>query len=372
MLVGGDVAPAIPACGIVDGGLETMFEYYRLNVEAIGGYLTTPAGDLEELRLADVVDQVAKREEKILARGRGARTDPVGYGAPGWRHRFDELHLDSRPMEVADAFVRSLRWRVRYYVSANVSWGGVYRFRHSPLPSQLSAALRRQVPHAAADLQPAAPPSPWAALFCVLPPQSCRLLPAPLRPMLADREGALRKIADAGGDMDAELAKKLAADAAELLQDGDRERGLTRLPLVFGNVDLSPAGAVLRMMVSGAAVKRKREHSVASRSMYSCGPAVTAAEESDRKYELGRDIVGLGALCGMLAPHSAATALGESKAPDVPGLEVDPVPDNRVGCAALVPTSSRVACGSLPGYEAPPPRLTARDRVDGGQAVYAV
>eukprot|EP01062_Namystynia_karyoxenos_P061708 TRINITY_DN5414_c0_g2_i1.p1 TRINITY_DN5414_c0_g2~~TRINITY_DN5414_c0_g2_i1.p1 ORF type:complete len:730 (+),score=213.47 TRINITY_DN5414_c0_g2_i1:75-2192(+) len=420
MLVGSDVAPAVPSTGIIDGGLETLFEHYRIHIDELGGYLISEEGDLALEPFARLMEHAAQREERVLARQLRAPprgTDPVRFGAPGWRQRYDEHCLEHRPADAADAYVHALRWRTRYFFTGEAAWEGAYAFRYAPLPSQLAAAARRapaQAQRSACCSGP--PPGPWVALLSVLPVQSAGLLPAPLAGLMTDASSPVRSAYPEVWEEDpharrglchgtallppappVQQLRELIAGRERQLSHAERERGRMRCPLLFAHSEETALGAAAAAAegllpplkpADASGAKRKRDDPDAGPPPKPAAAAAAAAGGTAARrsmfcwakegagaalLQVDADAAYLSGVCGSLAPAGEAAPIGGTHAPRVSGFDVEPVVGNKVACAALLPVPFRPPlCGQLSDFRAPAPHLTAKDRLSGQSTVYAV
>jgi 5'-3' exoribonuclease 1 len=101
---------------------------------------------------------------------------PLSQNHLGWynRHFFNNIEIKN----VCDEFVRSLKWTWLYYTSDTIpSWSYFYKYRNSPLPSDLinSESLKFINKH---TFEKSSPLTPLEQLLVVTPPQNANLLPS--------------------------------------------------------------------------------------------------------------------------------------------------------------------------------------------------
>ena len=204
MLLGNDFLPHSPSVYCGESAFDTLLDVY---VSAVlpHGYLT---GGLYEIQLRQLerlfrayaaVEAVRFRQHAIQA---GKMTPQEAataelYSAADrrcWRDvyiRTTSLKDEAGVTAACRAYVEGLRFVWRYYssISLQVSWSWYYPFHHAPLALDVADFLRAQGPDVqvtlAAPKLERRPPPPFSQLLCILPPTSRQLVPAVLRPVMA-------------------------------------------------------------------------------------------------------------------------------------------------------------------------------------------
>jgi 5'-3' exoribonuclease 1 len=116
-----------------------------------------------------------------------------------WREQFYEYYLgvnrsdieeyNKKRTEMVIAYFESLVFNLRYYIKGIPSWTWHYKYRNSPLPSDMAYVIQ----NVCKDLneikfEEGKPFTPLEQLSMVLPPQNKDLLPEVLRPVMTDLE----------------------------------------------------------------------------------------------------------------------------------------------------------------------------------------
>jgi 5'-3' exonuclease len=116
-----------------------------------------------------------------------------------WREQFYEYYLgvnrsdieeyNRKRTEMVIAYFESLVFNLRYYIKGIPSWTWHYKYRNSPLPSDMAYVIQ----NVCKDLneikfEEGKPFTPLEQLSMVLPPQNKDLLPEVLRPVMTDLE----------------------------------------------------------------------------------------------------------------------------------------------------------------------------------------
>lgn len=116
-----------------------------------------------------------------------------------WREQFYEYYLgvnrsdleeyNKKRTEMVIAYFESLVFNLRYYIKGVPSWTWHYKYRNSPLPSDMAYVIQ----NVCKDLneikfEEGKPFTPLEQLSMVLPPQNAELLPEPLRPIMTELE----------------------------------------------------------------------------------------------------------------------------------------------------------------------------------------
>uniref|UniRef100_A0A6C0K7D9 Xrn1 N-terminal domain-containing protein n=1 Tax=viral metagenome TaxID=1070528 RepID=A0A6C0K7D9_9ZZZZ len=174
-----------------------------------------------------------------------------------WKAKYYEyfLGIDAQNMtaynegrtQIVVNYLESLVFTLRYYLQGCPSYDWHYRYRVSPLPSDIFSVLSRFRYDINNIVFPASQPfSPMEQLCFILPPQMSFLLPLPLREILSDRESYPTEFevdALAGSkyiyseailpELDTEALKAKIRARISLLNANEQKRNLSSTRLVY-------------------------------------------------------------------------------------------------------------------------------------------
>lgn len=199
-MMGNDFVPRVPSVFCGESAMDNLLEVYVRCVLPYG-YLTYGRGEVDLKQLWRLFDGYSKIESMLFRRhavksGMCGGADAVGQvwsatSDAAWR----QLYYDTTTCKKADlpracaAYVEGMRFVWQYYscTSEYCSWSWYFPLHHAPFAADIAEFLAsrqcdpRTIPAPAVEKDP---PSTFAQLLCILPPTSCRLLPACLEDVM--------------------------------------------------------------------------------------------------------------------------------------------------------------------------------------------
>lgn len=200
--VGNDFLPHLPAIEILEGGIEVLFETYRLNFikygclthsvegkfilrkESFKGFLET-LGEYEEDILNNKCNKYVGYEDSILEECKTVKdgkyvVDFEKYKSIYYSKHFPKVKLE----EVCKKYIEGLQWVLNYYTTGITSWKWHFPYYYTVFSSDLSKYIDN---YTHITYPPTEPLSPFEQLLCVLPPFSANILPPPLNTLLTEK-----------------------------------------------------------------------------------------------------------------------------------------------------------------------------------------
>lgn len=123
----------------------------------------------------------------------------IDYSKPvdEWRNKFYSYYtsipvqnteeLNKKKVEIVINYFESLMFNLKYYTKGIPSWNWHYRFRQSPLPSDMLYVIENVMPDLnIIEFNMGKPFTPFEQLMMILPPQNDFLVPEVLRPIMKD------------------------------------------------------------------------------------------------------------------------------------------------------------------------------------------
>ena len=208
-LTGNDFLPHLPTIEILEGGVDHLFETYRMVVKQYGPLTTTvntlnfPAffAFLGQLSLQETEALCAKRAksinfpdtllEKYTKLNREATYDVI---FPEYRKAYYAEKMGCHNQKDIDMacmkYIDGIQWVLTYYTQGVSNWKWFYPYDHAPFLSDLVKSVEKYYAYRDQNdnhnfyLKKTDPYPPFLQLLCVLPPKSRTLLPAPLSDMM--------------------------------------------------------------------------------------------------------------------------------------------------------------------------------------------
>jgi 5'-3' exoribonuclease 1 len=203
-LTGNDFLPHLPTIEILDGGVEHLFETYRMIVKQYGP-LTTSVNTLHLQSLQHFLGQLSLCERDLLQE---KRAKPINFPDrllekyttltdEGTYHlHFDEyrrayysekmgIHTQEEIVMACMKYIDGIQWVLTYYTKGVKNWRWFYPYDHAPFLSDIASSIDRY--HEYRNdfyLHKNDPYPPFLQLLCVLPPKSRNLLPGPLADLM--------------------------------------------------------------------------------------------------------------------------------------------------------------------------------------------
>ncbi len=188
MLVGNDFLPHLPHLDIAEGAINVMFRVYKDMLPAWGDYLTD-RHRLHHDRLQSFLKRVGDGEQNYFELR--ARTDDIPeykderYRRAYYREKFgfdvnaDDAHEKLRRLR--RIYMEGLHWVLQYYHNGVSSWNWYYPDFYAILASDMVALRKIKV-----QFERGRPFRPLTQLMAVLPPESSRFLPEPMRDLMVN------------------------------------------------------------------------------------------------------------------------------------------------------------------------------------------
>lgn len=230
-LLGNDFLPRLPCLKIRNGSLNDLIVLYKLVSWKLGDFLIGEdltvnyrfmrylIGSIANLEDQYMIDMAERRERdigrfKFRLMGKtpyqqaveefdyveNQYTDIIMGGTTDWRKRYYEYHIGLRyrnakefqrqlfPM--CEAYIEGMNWILQYYTGWHNNWTWHYPYDASPTALDLfhSIADMEGLTYDFSDEQPV---EPFVQLLSILPPESARLLPPTLQPLMTDRDSPI-------------------------------------------------------------------------------------------------------------------------------------------------------------------------------------
>lgn len=195
-MMGNDFMPRLPSAFCGNMAMDNFIEVYVRAVLPFGSLATN--GDVKLDQLARFLRGYAMFESMFF-RKHMASTDVITYAQAACPlddpvdESYRSLYYSTTSIrtkadieQAARKYVEGLRFVWRYYstTSQQCSWTWFYPFHHAPFAIDIAKFVEAQTkPLPPPPLENEAP-SPFVQLLCILPPTSCKLLPAPFRSLM--------------------------------------------------------------------------------------------------------------------------------------------------------------------------------------------
>lgn len=202
-LTGNDFLPHLPTIEILEGGVENLFETYRI-VSKMYGSLTTSVDTLnikslqfflgtlgnfekqflEEKRTKSIAFPDTLLEKHTTLNGGKFVLDFDAYRSEYYKTKMN-IESDDDIKKACIKYVQGLQWVLTYYTHGTNNWKWYYPYYYAPFLSDIAKYIEdydqdRTVCHT--------PFHPFMQLLCVLPKESKHLLPNPLHDLMSISE----------------------------------------------------------------------------------------------------------------------------------------------------------------------------------------
>ena len=193
-LCGNDFLPNIPSISIMDKGLDTIINLYKISCES-AGHLTDSDCNINPKAFKNFLSLIAISEKSLLEEKMVHRMDYIpdpmldfatsmspenvlqidfeSYRASYNRKNFNLESLDN----VCLKYLEGCQWVLTYYTKGISDWTYIFPHHYSPFATDLILYIDQYQ-----KLPPVVtyPLLPFQQLLCVLPPKSAALVPKPL------------------------------------------------------------------------------------------------------------------------------------------------------------------------------------------------
>jgi 5'-3' exonuclease len=204
-LTGNDFLPHIPTVEILEGGVEQLFETYRM-VQKQYGPLTTTVNTIHLQSLQHFLGQLSLQEvdflchkrakainfpDKLLEKYTTLNTADGTYTLdfPAYKKAYYAKKMGITTKKAIRAaclqYIDGIQWVLTYYTQGVSNWKWFYPYDHAPFLSDLVEAVEHYYEYRDDFyLKRNLPYPPFLQLLCVLPPKSRNLLPQPLADLM--------------------------------------------------------------------------------------------------------------------------------------------------------------------------------------------
>jgi 5'-3' exoribonuclease 2 len=229
-LMGNDFLPRLPCLKIRNGSLNDIIVMYKLIGWKLGDYLIKEdltvnrtffyhllgaISCLEDDLMMDMNEKRQKDISRFKFRLRGKTRyeksieefdyvenqykDTIMGGTRDWRKRYYEYHIglkyrngkefqrQLRPM--CQSYIEGMNWVMQYYIGWHNNWSWHYSYDAAPTALDLFNSLSDL--DLDYEFEDDFPVEPYVQLLSILPPESAKLLPATLRPLMSDRDSPI-------------------------------------------------------------------------------------------------------------------------------------------------------------------------------------
>lgn len=198
-LCGNDFLPNIPSISLIEKGMTTIIDMYKLNAETCG-HLTNDSGEIikESFQLfLSRIGQCEKSllEEKFLKQREYVAEDSVlnkhvqiiegvcELDFDQYREEANKKHGINDLEDACHSYADGCSWVLSYYLKGISDWSFVYKYNYAPFAYDLTLCLTSYAPRKPVSVGPI---PPFLQLLCVIPQPSSRLLPKPLDSILSN------------------------------------------------------------------------------------------------------------------------------------------------------------------------------------------
>lgn len=185
-LVGNDFIPHLAHLDIAEGAINVMFRIYKELLPVWGGYLTD-GHRLHPDRLESFLGRISENEAQYFSNR--AFTDNVPeYKTPTYRRAYYQRKFgfdvegedgEEKLDHLRQIYMEGLHWVLQYYHNGVSSWNWYYPNFYAVLASDMVGLRSVKI-----LFQRGRPFSPLTQLMAVLPPESARFLPEPMRNLM--------------------------------------------------------------------------------------------------------------------------------------------------------------------------------------------
>jgi 5'-3' exonuclease len=208
-LTGNDFLPHLPTIEILEGGIEQLFETYRMVVKQYGP-LTTSVNTINLSALQAFIGMLSTSEQEFLVE---KRTKPIPY-PDTLLEKYTTLSRDGTYTLSFDAYrmqyykekmgchnekdittaclkyIDGIQWVLTYYTQGPSDWRWLYPYDNAPFLSDVAKSIDAYYSyHSSRNVSDkngknGKPYPPFLQLLSVLPPKSRNLLPSPLSDLM--------------------------------------------------------------------------------------------------------------------------------------------------------------------------------------------
>ncbi len=192
-LCGNDFLPNIPSISIMDKGLDTIINLYKVTC-ATYGHLTTPECTFNLSAFKQFLILIANSEKSLLQEKALHKVDYIpdplldshtyqtdeklDINFETYMKEYNLKKFDKADIKhVCMKYLEGCQWVLTYYTKGISDWTYIFPFHYSPFATDLADFVDFYEP---VELKQTQPLLPFQQLLSVLPPKSATLLPKPL------------------------------------------------------------------------------------------------------------------------------------------------------------------------------------------------
>lgn len=222
-MCGNDFLPNIPSIAIMEKGLDTIVDLYKITCSQ-EGHLTDKYLQFRKPSLALFLSLIGNSEKGLLIQKiinkREYLTDSILEKYTPETFDFDQYRKDYYACKnIADIqhichdYLEGFQWVLTYYIKGVSDWTWLFRHNYSPFATDLAIHIATFEPSPSKITHPLLP---FQQLLCVLPPKSSVLVPPPLDSLLTDVSSPIKAFSPATFNINYEGKRKKWEGVVEL------------------------------------------------------------------------------------------------------------------------------------------------------------
>ena len=194
-LCGNDFLPNIPSIAIMDKGLDTIIDLYKMACLKEKSYLTDDNNRFIKTSFKSFLQLISVSEKPLLEQKILHKNDYINeplldkhtssikdneiyLDFENYRKEYYELKgMDKKLEKICHMYLEGCQWVLSYYTQGISDWTWLYPFHYSPFACELIKYIDTYQQKEAMETTPLLP---FQQLLCVLPPKSAYLVPVPL------------------------------------------------------------------------------------------------------------------------------------------------------------------------------------------------
>lgn len=228
-LLGNDFLPRLPCLKIRNGSLNDLIVTYKIIGLRLGDFLVNEdltinrryfyqiigaIANLEDEFMLDLADRRERDINRFKFRLRGKTPyeqeiekfdyvenqycDTIQAGTDGWRERYYEYHiglkcnskqLRRKLLPMCESYMQGMNWVLQYYIGWHNNWTWHYPYDAAPTAKDFFESLPDL--ELSYEFEDSRPVEPYVQLLSILPPESAKLIPATLRPLMSERDSPI-------------------------------------------------------------------------------------------------------------------------------------------------------------------------------------
>ena len=225
-LHGNDFLPHIPSMLIREGGLDILIECYKkikqqkmfsniIKNKKVNSVmllcLLQELKEKEQSQLIKITDQRSKRVHRYSKRKKSETyeeelndhnyiepyvEDKIKFGYPGWEQKYKNNFSENEITKACQDYLNGMVWSINYYTDKCIDYGWTYKSEYVPCVDDIYKNLKLNLvdPNALFSAEKILTdfPSINFQLMYIMPPQSVKLLPVPLRSLVRNKKSPVK------------------------------------------------------------------------------------------------------------------------------------------------------------------------------------